>query len=83
MLTVRYVVVLDGLCLVCIADSATKTSLLAWLPEPAAADQSMDVDSSAKTPSEIVPEAEMYLRLLIHHLFASSSEDIHRAKHQR
>ena len=77
MLTVRYVVVLDGLCLVCIADSATKTSLLAWLPEPAAADQSMDVDSSAKTPSEIVPEAEMYLRLLlIHHLLASTSEDV-------
>ncbi len=61
----------------CIADSAVKASLLAWLPEPAAADQSMDVDSSAKTPSEIVPEAEMYLRLLlIHHLLASTSEDV-------
>lgn len=79
MFTVRYVVVLDGLCS-SITDSATKTSLFAWLPEPAAADQSMD--SSAKTPCEIVLEAEMDLRLLlIQHFLTSPSEDIHRAKH--
>ncbi|KJA18425.1 hypothetical protein HYPSUDRAFT_45276 [Hypholoma sublateritium FD-334 SS-4] len=58
-------------------DSAVKASLLVWLPEAAVADQSMDIDSSAKTPSEVVPEAEMYLRLLIiHHLLASTSEEV-------
>lgn len=77
MLTVRHIAVLVGPCSMCVADNAVKASLLAWLPEAAAADQSMDIDSSAKTPSEVVPEAEMYLRLLlIHHLLASTSEDV-------
>ncbi|CAA7270217.1 unnamed protein product [Cyclocybe aegerita] len=61
-------------------DSAVKKTLLLWLPPaPASGDVSMDVDSTppAKTPtSELVPEAEMYLRLLIlHHLL--KSEDTH------
>jgi 26S proteasome regulatory subunit N3 len=59
-------------------DNATKKSLLSWLTSPAA-DQSMEVDSAGKpdTPELIVvPEAEMYLRLLIlYHLL--TSEDTH------
>ena len=60
-------------------DNATKESLLSWLP-PASSlpDHSMEVDSVDKltTPDLVVPEAEMYLRLLIlHHLL--TSEDTH------
>ena len=58
-------------------DNATKESLLSWLASPA--NQSMEVDSADKpiTPElVVVPEAEMYLRLLIlYHLL--TSEDTH------
>jgi 26S proteasome regulatory subunit N3 len=58
-------------------DSAVKTTLLSWLPDAPEADQSMDVDSvpakNSKAPSaDPVPEAEIYIRLLIiHHLLTS------------
>ncbi|KAF8814743.1 PCI-domain-containing protein [Phlegmacium glaucopus] len=59
-------------------DNATKESLLSWLPSASSpADQSMQIDS-ADLPStpEPLPEAEMYLRLLIlYHLL--TSEDTH------
>lgn len=54
-------------------DSSVKVSLLSWLPE-APTKESMDVDdvSTPKPPtSEPVPEAQIYLQLLlIHHLLA-------------
>jgi 26S proteasome regulatory subunit N3 len=66
------------------ADSAVKNSLLSWLPPAPATEQSMEVDTtseanataplppSSKPTSEPVPEAEIYLRLLIiHHLHTS------------
>jgi 26S proteasome regulatory subunit N3 len=59
-------------------DNATKESLLLWLPPAASpADQSMEFDSDKPNTSDlVVPEAEMYLRLLIlYHLLAS--EDTH------
>lgn len=55
-------------------DNSVNQSLLSWLPSvPSPSDQSMEVDSSAKPPQpELVPEAEMYLRLLIlQHLLKS------------
>lgn len=68
-------------------DSAVKDSLLSWLPPAPPAEQSMEVDATpettetnASTPlpppskpaSDPVPEAEIYLRLLIiHHLHSS------------
>lgn len=65
-------------------DSAVKNSLLSWLPPAPATEQSMEVDTtseanataplppSSKPTSEPVPEAEIYLRLLIiHHLHTS------------
>jgi 26S proteasome regulatory subunit N3 len=58
-------------------DNASKEYLLSWLTSPA--DQSMEVDSADKpnTPElVVVPEAEMYLRLLVlYHLL--TSEDTH------
>ncbi|KAH7904895.1 PCI domain-containing protein, partial [Hygrophoropsis aurantiaca] len=67
------------------ADSTAKTTLLAWIPPPPTVESSMDVDAtpavSDSTPSspptaEPVPEAEVYLRLLIlHHLH--TSKDTH------
>ncbi|KAA1472060.1 hypothetical protein DENSPDRAFT_838215 [Dentipellis sp. KUC8613] len=59
-------------------DSAVKASLLVWLPNVPAEDQSMDVDSSTppKTSpaSDPVPEVEIYLRLLVlHHLLTNQS----------
>lgn len=60
-------------------DNSTKDSLLSWLSPSATTDQSMEVDSAEKpnTPElVVVPEAEMYLRLLIlYHLL--KSEDTH------
>ncbi|KAF8155645.1 PCI domain-containing protein [Crassisporium funariophilum] len=59
-------------------DSSLKQSLLSWLPSaPTSTDQSMEVDASAQSSTpELVPEAEMYIRLLIiNHLL--SSEDTH------
>ncbi|KAG1745326.1 PCI domain-containing protein [Suillus lakei] len=65
-------------------DSAVKHSLLSWLPPAPPAEQSMEVDTtseanastplppSSKPTSDPVPEAEIYLRLLIiHHLHTS------------
>jgi len=55
------------------ADSSVKASLLSWLPE-ALAKEAMDVDdvSTAKSPSDPVPEVQIYLQLLlIHHLLAN------------
>lgn len=60
-------------------DSSTKKSLLSWLPPASSpADQSMEVDSVDKpnTPDLVVPEAEMYLRLLILYRLLAS-EDTH------
>jgi 26S proteasome regulatory subunit N3 len=61
----------------CHIDNATKESLLSWLTSPAG--QSMEVDSADKPNTlelVVVPEAEMYLRLLIlYHLL--TSEDTH------
>ncbi|KAI0064323.1 diphenol oxidase-A2 [Artomyces pyxidatus] len=60
-------------------DSSVKAVLLSWLPEAPAQDQSMDIDptptpTSKSIPAEPVPEAEIYLRLLIlHHLLTSPS----------
>ena len=60
-------------------DSTTKEPLLSWLPPASSpADQSMQIDSTDKpnSPDLVVPEAEMYLRLLIlYHLL--TSEDTH------
>ena len=60
-------------------DSVTKESLLSWLSSTSSsADQSMQVDlvDKSSTPDLVVPEAEMYLRLLIlYHLL--TSEDTH------
>jgi 26S proteasome regulatory subunit N3 len=56
------------------ADSPVKASLLLWLPDAPSPDESMEVDpaSSPKSPSETVPETEIYFRLLIlHHLLTS------------
>ncbi|KAI0676468.1 diphenol oxidase-A2 [Trametes maxima] len=58
-------------------DSPSKKALLSWLPD-APSEQSMDVDSvpqpSKQNPPEPVPEAEIYIRLLIlHHLLTSPS----------
>jgi 26S proteasome regulatory subunit N3 len=59
------------------ADTPEKKSLLSWVPEAPAPEQSMDIDStpvSSKTAAtpEPVPEGEIYLRLLIlHHLLTS------------
>jgi hypothetical protein len=58
------------------ADSEVRSSLLSWLPASSAQDESMEVDPSPspKTPSETVPETEIYFRLLIlHHLLTSPS----------
>ncbi|KAG1876208.1 PCI domain-containing protein [Suillus subluteus] len=65
-------------------DSAVKNSLLSWLPPAPPAEQSMEVDitteanataplpPSSKPTSDPVPEAEIYIRLLIiHHLHTS------------
>lgn len=57
-------------------DSEARSSLLSWLPASSAQDDSMEVDPSPspKTPSETVPETEIYFRLLIlHHLLTSPS----------
>ncbi|KAI0631096.1 diphenol oxidase-A2 [Trametes polyzona] len=59
------------------ADSPVKKSLLSWLPN-APSEQSMEIDSapqlSKQSQTEPVPEAEVYLRLLIlHHLLTSPS----------
>ena len=56
-------------------DISTKESLLSWLPPAySSVDQSMQVDSVDKlTTPDLVPEAEMYLRLLI--LYHLTSED--------
>ncbi|KAF5379219.1 hypothetical protein D9615_005887 [Tricholomella constricta] len=56
-------------------DVPEKKTLLSWLPEESATEQSMEVDSSAipakisttPSPSVPVPEGEIYLRLLILH----------------
>lgn len=60
------------------ADAAVKEQLLSWLPAAPAGDHSMDVDpapaTSSQPPSEPVPEAEIYIRLLIiHHLLTVPS----------
>lgn len=57
-------------------DSPVRSSLLSWLSAAPTQDDSMEVDpsSSPKTPSETVPETEIYFRLLIlHHLLTSPS----------
>ncbi|TBU25626.1 diphenol oxidase-A2 [Dichomitus squalens] len=56
-------------------DSPSKKALLAWLPNTSA-DHSMDIDPatapSKQTPTEPLPEVEIYFRLLIlHHLLTS------------
>ena len=59
-----------------VADSPVRTSLLSWLPAAPPLDESMEVDpaSAPKPPPEMVPETEIYFRLLIlHHLIASPS----------
>jgi 26S proteasome regulatory subunit N3 len=52
-------------------DTPVKHSLLSWLPTtPTTVDQSTDVDHVFAPPSkqaELVPEVEIYLRLLILH----------------
>ncbi|KAF8068878.1 PCI domain-containing protein [Lyophyllum atratum] len=61
-------------------DVPEKKTLLSWLPEESAAEQSMEVDSSGSpakpsatpTPSVPVPEGEIYLRLLILHYLETS-----------
>ncbi|KAI0044948.1 diphenol oxidase-A2 [Auriscalpium vulgare] len=58
-------------------DSSVKSSLLSLLPD-ADISETMDIDSTvppaAKPPSDPVPEAEIYFRLLIiHHLLTSPS----------
>ncbi|KAJ8585998.1 PCI-domain-containing protein [Rhizopogon salebrosus TDB-379] len=66
-------------------DSAVKASLLSWVPPAPPAEQSMEVDATSATPetntpppskpsSDPVPEAEIYLRLLIIHHLHSSKE---------
>ena len=56
-------------------DSSVRASLLSWLPE-APAKETMDVDGVPATKpltSDPVPEAQIYLQLLlIHHLLAKS-----------
>lgn len=65
-LKVRYIFVNNGAPLSTFsADSPVKKSLLSWLPAASSGDLSMEVDAATKQSSEIVPEAEMYLRLLI------------------
>ncbi|KAI0078380.1 diphenol oxidase-A2 [Panus rudis PR-1116 ss-1] len=57
-------------------DASTKDSLLSWLPAASSSDATMEVDSSAAkpAPTEVVPETEIYLRLLlIHYLLSSES----------
>ncbi|OAX39807.1 PCI-domain-containing protein [Rhizopogon vinicolor AM-OR11-026] len=65
-------------------DSAVKASLLSWVPPAPPAEQSMEVDTApttsettpppSKPSSDPVPEAEIYLRLLIIHHLHSSKE---------
>ncbi|KAF5389655.1 hypothetical protein D9757_004113 [Collybiopsis confluens] len=67
-------------------ESATKSTLLAWLPS-ASTDAEMQVDSSA-TPttntnvvtSEPVPEIDIYFRLLILHQLSKSTSNVPKAK---
>ncbi|KAH8101116.1 diphenol oxidase-A2 [Cristinia sonorae] len=71
------------------ADSATKTHLLSWIPEVPAEEttSSMDIDppTNTTTPApkpvtqEPVPEAEVYLRLLIIHHFLTSPSTYQKA----
>ncbi|KIK68530.1 hypothetical protein GYMLUDRAFT_154102 [Collybiopsis luxurians FD-317 M1] len=66
-------------------ESATKSTLLAWLPA-ASTDVAMQVDSSssstkpAPVTSEPVPEIDIYLRLLILHRLLKSSSTVPKAK---
>jgi len=61
-------------------DVPEKKTLLSWLPEGSVAEQSMEVDSSGApakpsatpAPSVLVPEGEIYLRLLILHYLQTS-----------
>ncbi|KAH7922762.1 PCI-domain-containing protein [Leucogyrophana mollusca] len=63
-------------------DSSVKATLLSWLPPASAIDHSMDVDAAATGGSapappptvDPVPEAEVYLRLLILHYLHTSKE---------
>ena len=59
-------------------DSLARKQLLSWLPPASTTDHTMDIDtapganSPKSPPSEPLPEAEIYLRLLlIHHLTAN------------
>ncbi len=48
-----------------------------WLPIPEAATQEMDIDTAAppvKSPSEPLPEVEIYFRLLLIHQLLKSSD---------
>ena len=54
-------------------DSPVKASLLSWLPE-VPAKEAMDVDDvpTTKSPTDPVPEVQIYLQLLlIHHLLTN------------
>lgn len=51
-------------------DNTLKASLLAWLPAASSDDETMEIDTSTKSGadnSKPVPEAEMYIRLLLIH----------------
>ncbi|KXN84058.1 26S proteasome non-ATPase regulatory subunit 3 [Leucoagaricus sp. SymC.cos] len=58
-------------------DSATRKSLLTWLPGSSDSDSSMDVD--AKSAQEPVSEVEIYLRLLITYNLLNSAESYDKA----
>ncbi|PPQ72723.1 hypothetical protein CVT24_012557 [Panaeolus cyanescens] len=60
-----------------VKDNALKSSLLAWLPEASADEVSMEIDSTTKSGADNakpIPEAEMYIRLLLIH-FLLAEED--------
>lgn len=58
-------------------DTSLKNTLLAWIPDASDSDdQTMEVDAPSKTPpTEVVPEVEMYLRLLILYQLLEDEDD--------
>jgi 26S proteasome regulatory subunit N3 len=64
--------------LVSFADSATRKSLLSWLPGSSDSASSMDLDAKLTT-QEPAPEVETYLRLLIIYILLNSSESYGKA----
>ncbi|KAJ3829537.1 PCI domain-containing protein [Lentinula raphanica] len=63
-------------------DSATKATLLSWIPLSASGDVEMQVDSAkpASITTEPVPEIDIYLRLLVIHQLLKSKENVPKAK---